>query len=602
MAHNKFITKNGQTLLDLTNDTVTADKLPIGITAHNRSGELIEGTMDTEAATEAAVEAAVNAYEAELDEIVGGDEDETVKSNLIALRSTANSTTGESDATLTEAVVTLMDGYGTALSGSLEIIENGTFDVADKASVNVNVPSEEPTLEEITITENGEYTPSRDGFSKVTVNVAAAEGGGGECSGNHIIEVDQLPEVGVEGAYYGVRGFNDVVRVAQGEVSSMADSGMEVNGIIATSETLSTIEPEYNTLCYVTDIPELYMYIDSWTPLSQYFGGECLGKITNISEADTSAEGYYAVFGIVDLYKCVNGQFKKLILQGGLVFTSNGDGTCYVGGLTDNHDIDIVIPSISPTGETVTSIGHEDMGMSRVFDEKLFKSVTIPDTVTYIYQFAFENCDGLRGITIPDSVTSIGYHAFYGCRALSEITFGNGLTSIGDYAFMGCSSLYNITIPNGVTKIDNFTFFACSSLKTITLSSTLTEIKFQAFGGCSALNSIAFNGTMEQWQAITKEDYWNENVPATKVICSDGEVILREEVTDSPLPIEVSTEAEMNALLETAEVGAIYKYTGETTDTYENGAWYAVEEESGNKVYTKLVNEIPSYDGTITVV
>lgn len=47
---------------------------------------------------------------------------------------------------------------------------------------------------------------------------------------------------------------------------------------------------------------------------------------------------------------------------------------------------------------------------------------------------------------------------------------------------------------------------------------------------------------------------------------------------DSPLPTEVATEDEMTALLSTAEVGAIYKYTGETTDTYENGALYVVEE------------------------
>jgi hypothetical protein len=46
--------------------------------------------------------------------------------------------------------------------------------------------------------------------------------------------------------------------------------------------------------------------------------------------------------------------------------------------------------------------------------------------------------------------------------------------------------------------------------------------------------------------------------------------------TDSPLPIEVSTEAEMTALLESGEIGGIYKYTG-TTGTYENGALYVLE-------------------------
>ena len=45
----------------------------------------------------------------------------------------------------------------------------------------------------------------------------------------------------------------------------------------------------------------------------------------------------------------------------------------------------------------------------------------------------------------------------------------------------------------------------------------------------------------------------------------------------SPLPIEVSTEAEMTALLETAPIGAVYKYVGESTDAYENGGIYIVE-------------------------
>lgn len=49
-------------------------------------------------------------------------------------------------------------------------------------------------------------------------------------------------------------------------------------------------------------------------------------------------------------------------------------------------------------------------------------------------------------------------------------------------------------------------------------------------------------------------------------------------VKDSALPIEVSTEAEMTALLTSGEVGGVYKYTG-TTGTYENGALYVLEEE-----------------------
>ena len=49
------------------------------------------------------------------------------------------------------------------------------------------------------------------------------------------------------------------------------------------------------------------------------------------------------------------------------------------------------------------------------------------------------------------------------------------------------------------------------------------------------------------------------------------------EVVMSPLPIEISTEAEMTALLATADIGSVYKYMGETTDTYANGALYILE-------------------------
>lgn len=60
MAYNKII-YGGRTLIDLTSDSVTADKLLVGATAHDMSGALIEGTcsfdVDTSDATIKASEA-----------------------------------------------------------------------------------------------------------------------------------------------------------------------------------------------------------------------------------------------------------------------------------------------------------------------------------------------------------------------------------------------------------------------------------------------------------------------------------------------------------------------------------------------------------------
>jgi hypothetical protein len=178
----------------------------------------------------------------------------------------------------------------------------------------------------------------------------------------------------------------------------------------------------------------------------------------------------------------------------------------------------------------------------------------IPNTVTNIGNYAFNDCANLTGVTIPTNVTAIGVGAFYGaakltsigipasitnigvaafavCSSLTAITvdaqnlfyssvngvlfnqnqtilcqYPSGLagsyaipanvTAIGDHAFDYCRGLTNITIGTNVTTIGNYAFFT-GRLRSVTIPGSVTNIGDDAFTSCTTLtNAIIGNGVI----------------------------------------------------------------------------------------------------------
>ena len=175
---------------------------------------------------------------------------EGVKSKLQSLITASNAKTGKSDANLTDAVNTLIEGYGQG-------------------------------------------------------------GGGGECSGNHIIEVDELPEVGVEGAVYKCQGkyyewffgFADAVVYFINQFIPFGDFMAEMGGAFQahtiptkTTEGISeSTETEYH-FYYIEDENDVFLFQNgSWNSFSTFGMGTFGGVIEDISEV-TDIKCYYALF------------------------------------------------------------------------------------------------------------------------------------------------------------------------------------------------------------------------------------------------------------------------------------------------------------------
>ena len=168
-----------------------------------------------------------------------------------------------------------------------------------------------------------------------------------------------------------------------------------------------------------------------------------------------------------------------------------------VGKIDNTLEGSVEIPetvTYQGTTYTVTSIRDGGFGFTNL------TSITIPNNITYIGDFAFRNCSSLTSVTIPNSVTSIGGSVFYGCSSLTSVTLSNNITELPSYydydyyGFFGnCSSLNSVTIPNSVTSIGGNAFKNCGNLLSISFdeNSNLNAIPYGAFQSCTKLSSIA---------------------------------------------------------------------------------------------------------------
>ena len=180
---------------------------------------------------------------------------------------------------------------------------------------------------------------------------------------------------------------------------------------------------------------------------------------------------------------CGHSFFRYHTSDGNMVDISNRD----FGANVVSHEVvdgECVIEFDAPITQIPRYTFHE---------KKLVGELRIPNTVTSIQDYAFNNCTGLTGnLVIPNSVTEIGNEAFYNCKGLNgTLTLSNNLKTIGRSAFYNCSGFKgSLTLPNSVTTIGSLAFERCSGFTSLKLSDALSVIPSNAFDRCTSLSGI----------------------------------------------------------------------------------------------------------------
>jgi len=410
MAYAKII-QDGNTLIDLTQDTVNAESMLSGTTAHKNDGTVVTGTIQNQAAQT----------------ITPTTTDQTIASGKYL----AGAQTIKGDANLVAANiakdVTIFGVTGTHEGGG------GGNPVADENDV-IFVDYDGTIRYSYSAVEFANLTampdnPTHDGLTAQGWNWTLADAKA-YVAANHILVIGQTYETDDGTTRIHIR-----IPYDNYSFTMYGSATWDINwGDGSTSSSGSPYSHIYTNAGYYvvvfTGTGSSCPYISNATQKLLIRKMEFGNKITN----PNIDPGYYCCHTIVSSNKFNSGRFDQNYPWYGIQT--------------------LIIPS------TQTSITYLNMTK-----DYALKYITFPKTSSFSIN-AFSTAYSLKRICVPDGTTSIPASCFNACYAMTIATIPNSVTSIGNNAFKNCNLLQEIYVMPETPPTLGSTVFS-SNLRTI---------------------------------------------------------------------------------------------------------------------------------------
>ena len=158
-------------------------------------------------------------------------------------------------------------------------------------------------------------------------------------------------------------------------------------------------------------------------------------------------------------------------------------------------------------------------------------SVAIPDSVTYIGNYAFDSGFRITSLTLSTNLQSIGDYAF---RGIGNANYTNkiylpNLTSLGIGAFYNASSIRSLEFGNKLTNIPPIVFFRTEFTNALIIPDSVTNIGHSAFSGATNTPSVVVGKSVK---SIGSNAFYNARGLQT-VTMSDSVIDIQNEAFNS---------------------------------------------------------------------
>lgn len=230
---------------------------------------------------------------------------------------------------------------------------------------------------------------------------------------------------------------------------------------------------------------------------------------------------YYDISGFLVRFNgnggnLVSGNPNQIVEHGGTVTapTFEKEGYTFVGWDTDFSSVtsDLKVNAVWKANQyTITIVygnGQEDKIITQDYNSAI-EDIANPEREGYV----FVGWDK----TIPAKMPA--ENIIINAEWAEVFNVSNGtITSLTQKG----TTLSDIIIPstidgNDITSIGIETFANNTVIKSVTIAKSVTSIGSYAFSNCTSLDLIVFEGSEEEWNTVSKGDYWDQNVLAIVV-------------------------------------------------------------------------------------